>query len=125
MEFLKSEIDIEALHTKAPDALRRLQPAAQRRKRAVTVRGFAADILPFIAAGKIGPLSTAFSPSPNFPQRRPTWNRTRTSGRSRSARENRGQTTVFSSVPDHHSAVFRKTVVCPRYSLLDRESLPP
>jgi len=71
----ESEIDIEALHTKRLTLFgvsNRLRNAEQR---AVTVRGFAADILPFIAAGKIRPLSTAFSPSPNFPQRRPTWNR--------------------------------------------------
>jgi NADPH:quinone reductase-like Zn-dependent oxidoreductase len=53
---LKSEIDIEALHTKRLTLFgvsNRLRNAEQR---AVTVRGFAADILPFIAAGKIRPL---------------------------------------------------------------------
>jgi NADPH:quinone reductase-like Zn-dependent oxidoreductase len=53
---LKSEIDVEALHTKRLTLFgvsNRLRNAEQR---AVTVRGFAADILPFIAAGKIRPL---------------------------------------------------------------------
>jgi len=53
---LKSEIDIEALHTKRLTLFgvsNRLRNAEQR---AITVRGFAADILPFIAAGKIKPL---------------------------------------------------------------------
>ena len=53
---LKSEIDIEALHTKRLTLFgvsNRLRNAEQR---AVTVRGFAADILPFIAGGKIRPL---------------------------------------------------------------------
>jgi len=70
---LKSEIDIEALHTKRMTLFgvsNRLRNAEQR---AVTVRGFAADILPFIAAGKIRPLVDRVSPSPSFPQRRPTW----------------------------------------------------
>jgi NADPH:quinone reductase len=53
---LKSEIDLETLHTKRLTLFgvsNRLRTAEQR---AVTVRGFAADILPFIAAGKIRPL---------------------------------------------------------------------
>lgn len=53
---LKSEIDIEALHTKRLTLFgvsNRLRNAEQR---AVTVRGFAADILPFIASGKIKPV---------------------------------------------------------------------
>src|SRR5260221_9205639 len=64
---LKSEIDIEALHTKRLTLFgvsNRLRNAEQR---AVTVRGFAADILPFIAAGKIRPVigrAFPFSPLP-------------------------------------------------------------
>ena len=53
---LKSEIDLEALHTKRLTLFgvsNRLRTAEQR---AVTVRGFAADVLPFIAEGKIKPL---------------------------------------------------------------------
>ncbi len=53
---LKSEIDIEALHTKRLTLFgvsNRLRNAEQR---AVTVRGFTADILPLIAQGKIRPL---------------------------------------------------------------------
>ena len=53
---LKSEIDIEALHTKRLTLFgvsNRLRTAEQR---AVTVRGFTADILPFIAQGKIRPV---------------------------------------------------------------------
>jgi NADPH:quinone reductase-like Zn-dependent oxidoreductase len=52
---LKSEIDIDALHTKRLTLFgvsNRLRNAEQR---AVTVRGFTADILPFIAQGKIRP----------------------------------------------------------------------
>jgi NADPH:quinone reductase len=52
---LKSELDIEALHTKRLTLFgvsNRLRTAEQR---AVTVRGFAADILPFIADGRIRP----------------------------------------------------------------------
>lgn len=53
---LKSEIDLETLHTKRLTLFgvsNRLRTAEQR---AVTVRGFAADILPFIAEGKIRPV---------------------------------------------------------------------
>lgn len=53
---LKAEIDIEALHTKRLTLFgvsNRLRTAEQR---AVTVRGFAADVLPFIASGKIKPV---------------------------------------------------------------------
>jgi len=52
---LESEIDLEALHTKRLTLFgvsNRLRTADQR---AVTVRGFAADILPFIAQGRIKP----------------------------------------------------------------------
>jgi len=64
---LKSEIDIEALHTKRLTLFgvsNRLRNAEQR---AVTVRGFAADILPFIAAGKIRPLVDRVFPFSEVP----------------------------------------------------------
>jgi NADPH:quinone reductase-like Zn-dependent oxidoreductase len=64
---LKSEIDIEALHTKRLTLFgvsNRLRTAEQR---AVTVRGFAADILPFIASGKIKPLIDRVFPLAELP----------------------------------------------------------
>jgi NADPH:quinone reductase len=64
---LKSEIDIEALHTKRLTLFgvsNRLRTAEQR---AVTVRGFAADILPFIASGKIKPLIDRVFPFAELP----------------------------------------------------------
>jgi NADPH:quinone reductase-like Zn-dependent oxidoreductase len=64
---LKSEIDIEALHTKRLTLFgvsNRLRTAEQR---AVTVRGFAADILPLIAAGKIRPLIDRVFPFSELP----------------------------------------------------------
>jgi NADPH:quinone reductase-like Zn-dependent oxidoreductase len=64
---LKSEIDIEALHTKRLTLFgvsNRLRTAEQR---AVTVRGFAADILPFIASGKIKPLIDRVFPFEELP----------------------------------------------------------
>ena len=64
---LKSEIDIEALHTKRLTLLgvsNRLRNAEQR---AVTVRGFAADILPLIAGGKIRPLVDRVFPFSELP----------------------------------------------------------
>jgi NADPH:quinone reductase-like Zn-dependent oxidoreductase len=64
---LKSEIDIEALHTKRLTLFgvsNRLRNAEQR---AVTVRGFAADILPFIAAGKIRPVIDRVFPFSELP----------------------------------------------------------
>ncbi len=64
---LKSEIDIEALHTKRLTLFgvsNRLRTAEQR---AVTVRGFAADVLPFIAAGKIKPLVDRVFPFADLP----------------------------------------------------------
>jgi NADPH:quinone reductase-like Zn-dependent oxidoreductase len=64
---LKSEIDIEALHTKRLTLFgvsNRLRTAEQR---AVTVRGFAADILPFIASGKIKPLIDRVFPFSELP----------------------------------------------------------
>jgi len=50
---LKSEIDLEALHTKRLTLFGVSNRLRTPEQRAVTVRGFAADILPFIAAGKI------------------------------------------------------------------------
>jgi NADPH2:quinone reductase len=64
---LKSEIDLEALHTKRLTLFgvsNRLRTAEQR---AVTVRGFAADILPFIASGKIRPLIDRVCPFSELP----------------------------------------------------------
>ena len=64
---LKSELDIEALHTKRLTLFgvsNRLRNAEQR---AVTVRGFAADILPFIAGGKIRPLVDRVFPFSELP----------------------------------------------------------
>ena len=64
---LKSEIDIEALHTKRLTLFgvsNRLRNAEQR---AVTVRGFTADILPFIAGGKIRPLVDRVFPFSELP----------------------------------------------------------
>src|SRR6266496_2092888 len=64
---LKSEIDIEALHTKRLTLFgvsNRLRNAEQR---AVTVRGFAADILPLIAGGKIRPLVDRVFPFSELP----------------------------------------------------------
>jgi NADPH:quinone reductase len=64
---LKSEIDLEALHTKRLTLFgvsNRLRTAEQR---SVTVRGFAADILPFIAEGKIKPLIDRVFPFSELP----------------------------------------------------------
>ena len=64
---LKSEIDLDALHTKRLTLFgvsNRLRNAEQR---AVTVRGFTADILPFIAAGKIRPLIDRVYPFAELP----------------------------------------------------------
>lgn len=64
---LKSEIDIEMLHTKRLTLFgvsNRLRTSEQR---AVTVRGFAADILPFIASGKIRPLVDRVFPFAELP----------------------------------------------------------
>jgi NADPH:quinone reductase-like Zn-dependent oxidoreductase len=64
---LKSELDIEALHTKRLTLFgvsNRLRNAEQR---AVTVRGFTADILPFIAEGKIRPVIDRVFPFAELP----------------------------------------------------------
>jgi NADPH:quinone reductase len=64
---LESEIDLEALHTRRLTLFgvsNRLRTAEQR---AVTVRGFAADILPFIASGKIRPVIDRVFPFAEVP----------------------------------------------------------
>jgi NADPH:quinone reductase-like Zn-dependent oxidoreductase len=64
---LKSEIDLETLHTKRLTLFgvsNRLRTAEQR---AVTVRGFAADILPYIAQGKIRPVIDRVFPFSELP----------------------------------------------------------
>jgi NADPH:quinone reductase-like Zn-dependent oxidoreductase len=64
---LKSEIDLEAVHTKRLTLFgvsNRLRTAEQR---AVTVRGFAADILPMIADGRIRPAIDRVFPFSQLP----------------------------------------------------------
>ena len=64
---LKCELDIEALHTKRLTLFgvsNRLRNAEQR---STSVRGFAADILPFIADGKIRPLIDRVFPFAELP----------------------------------------------------------
>jgi len=64
---LKSEIDIEALHTKRLTLFGVSNRLRTPEQRAVTVRGFAADILPFIAAGKIKPVIDRVFPFAELP----------------------------------------------------------
>ncbi len=64
---LKSEIDLEALHTKRLTLFGVSNRLRTPEQRAVTVRGFAADILPFIAAGKIKPLIDRVFPFSELP----------------------------------------------------------
>ena len=64
---LKSEIDIEALHTKRLTLFGVSNRLRTPQQRAVTVRGFAADILPFIAAGKIRPVIDRVFPFSELP----------------------------------------------------------
>jgi NADPH:quinone reductase-like Zn-dependent oxidoreductase len=64
---LRSEIDIEALHTKRLHLFgvsNKLRDAAQR---AETVRGFVADILPAIADGRIRPVIDRVFPFDELP----------------------------------------------------------
>jgi NADPH:quinone reductase-like Zn-dependent oxidoreductase len=64
---LESEIDLEAVHTKRLTLFgvsNRLRTAEQR---AVTVRGFAADILPMIADGRIKPVIDRVFPFSQLP----------------------------------------------------------
>jgi NADPH:quinone reductase-like Zn-dependent oxidoreductase len=53
---LKSEIDLEALHTKRLTLFGVSNRLRTPEQRAVTVKGFAADILPYIAEGRIRPV---------------------------------------------------------------------
>ena len=64
---LESEIDIEALHTKRLTLFGVSNRLRTPEQRAVTVRGFAADILPLIAAGKIRPLIDRVFPFSELP----------------------------------------------------------
>ena len=64
---LESEIDIEALHTKRLTLFGVSNRLRTPEQRAVTVRGFAADILPFIAAGKIRPVIDRVFPFSELP----------------------------------------------------------
>ena len=64
---LHADLDIETLHTKRLTLFgvsNRLRTAEQR---AVTVRGFAADILPYIASGKIKPVIDRVFPFSELP----------------------------------------------------------
>lgn len=64
---LKAEIDLEAVHTKRLTLFgvsNRLRTAEQR---AVSVRGFAADILPHIASGRIKPVLDKVYPFAELP----------------------------------------------------------
>jgi NADPH:quinone reductase-like Zn-dependent oxidoreductase len=53
---LHADLDIETLHTKRLTLFGVSNRLRTPEQRAVTVRGFAADVLPFIASGKIKPL---------------------------------------------------------------------
>ena len=64
---LESEIDIEALHTKRLTLFGVSNRLRTPEQRAVTVRGFAADVLPLIAAGKIKPLIDRVFPLAELP----------------------------------------------------------
>lgn len=64
---LKSELDIEALHTKRLTLFGVSNRLRTPEQRAVTVRGFAADILPFIAEGKIRPVIDRVFPFSELP----------------------------------------------------------
>jgi len=79
---LKAEIDIEALHAKRLvlfGVSNKLRSAEQRLE---STRGFVADILPAIADGRIRPMIDRVYPSTNCRPPKPTWNRTRTWGKS-------------------------------------------
>ncbi len=65
---MRSEIDIEALHTKRLHLFgvsNKLRDASQR---AETVRGFVADLLPMIADGRIRPFVDRVFPFDQLPQ---------------------------------------------------------
>jgi NADPH:quinone reductase-like Zn-dependent oxidoreductase len=65
--ILKTEIDIEALHTKRLTLFGVSNRLRTPEQRAVTVRGFAADVLPYIASGKIRPLIDRVFPFAELP----------------------------------------------------------
>jgi NADPH:quinone reductase-like Zn-dependent oxidoreductase len=64
---LHADIDIETLHTKRLTLFGVSNRLRTPEQRAVTVRGFAADILPFIAQGKIKPLVDRVFPFAELP----------------------------------------------------------
>ena len=64
---LKSEIDIEALHTKRLTLFGVSNRLRTPEQRAVTVRAFAADILPLISGRKIRPLVDRVFPFSELP----------------------------------------------------------
>jgi len=64
---LKSEIDLETLHTKRLTLFGVSNRLRTPEQRAVTVRAFAADVLPLIAAGKIKPLIDRVFPFAELP----------------------------------------------------------
>jgi len=65
---LHADIDIETLHTKRLTLFGVSNRLRTPEQRAVTVRGFAADILPFIASGKIKPVIDRVFPLAELPQ---------------------------------------------------------
>jgi len=64
---LKAELDIDALHTKRLTLFGVSNRLRTPEQRAVTVRGFVADVLPFIASGKIRPLIDRVFPFAELP----------------------------------------------------------
>jgi NADPH2:quinone reductase len=64
---LKSEIDLETLHTKRLTLFGVSNRLRTPEQRAVTVRGFTADILPLIAGGKIRPVIDRVFPFSDLP----------------------------------------------------------
>ncbi|HZE11336.1 MAG TPA: zinc-binding dehydrogenase, partial [Burkholderiales bacterium] len=64
---LHADLDIETLHTKRLTLFGVSNRLRTPEQRAVTVRGFAADVLPFIAAGKIKPLVDRVFPFAELP----------------------------------------------------------
>jgi NADPH:quinone reductase len=64
---LHADLDIEALHTKRLTLFGVSNRLRTPEQRAVTVRGFAADVLPFIAAGKIKPVIDRVFPLSELP----------------------------------------------------------
>jgi NADPH:quinone reductase-like Zn-dependent oxidoreductase len=66
-DAVKSEIDLETLHTKRLTLFGVSNRLRTPEQRAVTVRAFAADVLPLIAAGKIKPLIDRVFPFAELP----------------------------------------------------------